>query len=895
MPSRFNTLARACAATGVTCHTRGKRFGRGLLAAVALAATIFATAPAWAQDTGQAHVKIVDSTVIRVLGDGETYTDVLASAPAISGEIDVTFSAGGSGRIREWGAWPSILLSGADLATRVQFPDLGQSESYSLGERPKRVEGDFPFSIPRSAYNDFALQACNEKALRLRQDLGMTNEEIFSQEHQLEVNVVADLTYDFSGLSGAVFLTDPRKEVGHTYIHPVIVCEKTPITPTSDGPTRTKPKVDVANLKVVGNDSNAGACSIGLAATIRTKAPNTEVKFHFESEDGNKSDTKTVVTSGNSFIQKGYTYPLSAGGMKTGQIRMVIEGESTKSGWEDYQVDCGPAANDLQTLLPPKATVLTYAVDKEVVYKGKICPTVITVIGRIDGRGKSSGTITLGADGSQLAETPFSVVGDENKSFTGKHQIVWQGKPATQQNIPLTLRVYGLKPIGNEAATPGGSSLGPLQDSLQRMVSVECRAEYTAASAPTPPVLTLSVRGGEEGLYQGYICPERVVLKGRMRGQDDFDGRAVFVVKQEQALFESQSQVKEFNFAVTENENLTLAFEPLVKWSNVPQNGEAPPKQTMDLAFRVVRNGATVASVERSLEVSCKAVSVPNLAISYDPPKVHSLVVTSGKDEILYQGRICPARVELTGAFTGQGVASGNAMLGANGRFVAQDSYDIEDGVTEIIRGEYALNWVGVQGPFKQDVEFVLRLDNAEGGEVDRMTKIETFACRKPELTRDDANRVDGLASGTLPPPPPTRPVGSLATTQTKPDVVILAPRDRVRNGQIRLSGAKPNQVFELQFLRKTNSGFALHNAPQLPAQMTGAMASFDLNALSGGDWRLRVCPKQSDGFVGPVDCENSDFYLPKRKRQMNHGRFQTQGQEDRNPARLFILPGQGG
>ncbi|WP_422367701.1 hypothetical protein [Pelagibius sp.] len=1021
MPSRFNVLAHAREMASVMRYTPGKRSGRGLLAAAALVVTMFAGNPAMA-DYGSVELAHLDPAEIRVLYHEGEYARVLLSAPAITGELDVDFDAELIGRVKAWHAWISILAEG--LEEKQQFPELGHAVTYPFGERPTRVQGSFPFSIPRAAYEAHVLEACNARAAHLRDTQGQSDEEIFSAEHIIGIRVRGEYTYEMTGPDGAdgkgrglvygIWSDDDGPRVR-------IVCEKSAslVTPP------VVPEVEIANLKVVGNDS-AAACSVSMVATIRTNAPGTEVDFHFESGSGQKSETHTVVTPGNSLHQKAYTYRLSGTGLQTGQVRMVIEGEETKSTWENYEVNC--VANDFATLLPPKATALRFEVEKEVAHKGKVCPAVIAVIGSIEGRGKSSGKIALGADGNQIAEWSFKVTGNETVAFRGKHQISWHGKPATQQDIPLTMFVYGQKPtnngdnenneIGNEAAAPEAPSQAPLQDALQKMVSVSCTDAELASNDPTPPLPTFSPTSVGERMYQGYICPAEIVLDAQILGRDPFEGRAVLIARQQPSLFESQSQVKEYSFSIVKDEELALPFQPEVRWSNVPQIGDAPPKQTMDLSFQIFRAGGVLVSVERPLEVSCKTVNFPT-AINMAPPKVHSLQVIRTTDEILYQGRICPTRVKLIGAFTGQGSASGNAFLGADGGLLTEEPFTIEDGVTDTILGEHTLNWVGVESPFQQDVEYVLRLDNAEGVEVDRETETETFACRNPEPVRGDTDRVDGLSSNATPQPQsynlsiselgskirngyvcptkigmggfvqsgsegfsgsisyfagavlqhsqgvnlgpntgqgqsvehvldwdagafpekdviyafkvenqycievgsevvtkriacekietnrdpavsglssggsnathaPTNEVVGQVALQTAPAFAIQAPKGRVRAGRIQLSGGPANAKYDLRFYRGDERGYRSVRSAQLPRQMTGRTATFNLRALSGSrTWRIEVCPA---GTKDKKACQSSDFQLPRLK---GAGGMKAPA----NPAttKVFVMPGLGG
>ncbi|WP_420348940.1 hypothetical protein [Pelagibius sp.] len=436
-----------------------------------MAAAMAAAGPASA-DFAYAQVTAVNTVTIKVESDGERYTQTVIPSSPIHGEIIAYFNSDGTGTVEQWRAWPSILAEGMD--NKVQLHHLGLSESYRRGDRPSVVKRRFSFKISPSDYKHHTKAACNTLADHMRYEEGRTNEEIFAEDHMIPLAIMGDYTYEMTGLADHPH--PPDLPVVPETSRVQILCAKAPAAdaPTVADPVREKPEVatvTLANLKVVGNDSNTGACSVSLLATLKTEAPHTQARFYFESQGGQKSDLKKLTTPGNAFVQKRYDYPLPGGGTtKTGKIRMVIEGDSVKSDWEDYEVRC---ELPLQTLLPPKAAVLTMAVDEEVSHKGKMCPAVVTVIGRVDGRGKASGKVMLGAAGNQIAEKSFSFEGDEKKLFVGKHQISWQGKPATRQDLPLTMMVQ--------------NALGDTVDTLQKMRRLECRRSAGAGDGAAAP------------------------------------------------------------------------------------------------------------------------------------------------------------------------------------------------------------------------------------------------------------------------------------------------------------------------------------------------------------------------------------------------------------------------
>jgi hypothetical protein len=77
-------------------------------------------------------------------------------------------------------------------------------------------------------------------------------------------------------------------------------------------------------------------------------------------------------------------------------------------------------------------------------------------------------------------------------------------------------------------------------------------------------------------------------------------------------------------------------------------------------------------------------------------------------------------------------------------------------------------------------------------------------------------------------------------------------------------------------------------NAAQLPKQMTGLVASFPLQALSGGrDWRLEVCPLGG----APTACKTSDVRLT-RIGGAGAAAAPSPQSPDQPQGTIFILPG---
>ncbi len=549
-----------------------RRTGRYLAAATALVASLAAAGPALA-DSGYAWVDELDLAFIEVASDGQNYTAVLGSSPAITGRMKLSLDAHKYGKVKSWAFWPSIQ---AGTLQKKQFPEFKYSKSYALGDRPKKVTRDLPFSIPLQAYKAYVEDACNQMASNLRSSLDYTDEDIFAVDRPISVAVRGEVTWEMSGISSDD--PDPVQVTpgpANPMIKPVtIVCLKAPPprVPVANDPVRTKPKVKSVGLEVLGKGSFSGACSLRLTANIESTEPNEALQFRFESDQGHKSDYKSINTGANGVAEQVYEYDLpSSTGMRSGQVRIKFKGLTTSSAWEDYEVQCGAPTNDLQTLLPPKAKVLTLAVEEETFYQGRFCPEVIRVIGRVDGRGKASGKVTLGANGAQILDKPFSFEDDETLLFTNKFQLSWAGKPPSQQNVGLSMVVH--------------NALGDTVDAMQKMKTVECRkpevtdaaggasGELAGAQTPGPDSVNLSLTELGKKVQNGHVCPERVYMGGSVGpAANGFSGSAAF--------FAGGSLKHELDLDLDSNQGYSTSYMHQLDWS-----GAAFPQQPVIYAF----------------------------------------------------------------------------------------------------------------------------------------------------------------------------------------------------------------------------------------------------------------------------------------------------------------------
>ncbi len=404
--------------------------GRSLISACAMALGVAVCDQALA-DWGRAEIYELNPITIEVDSDGKSYTALSGSSPAIKGRMVVRFDAQTFGRVRSWAAWLKIK---SPYVPWQQFKDLGYSKSYPLGDRPKKVARDLPFSIPPQSYKGVAKQACNENASRLRSESGMDDEEIFSADRETFVRLDTAISWDMSGAATEILPVLPTGHVIPTSI--TVVCKKTP----PPAPAITGSAVGVQGYDPV---NAGGKCQIKLNGSIISNVPGVDVTFRYVDGTGKQSELKTVTTNANRSATFKHEYPLSPG-HKTGKVRIVGENFNFTSNWKDYDFECGAEpTNDLLTLLPPKAMLLEVgAMAPEFNYKDHICPVKAKIIGSYKGRGTVSGTAVLAAKGQPKVMKSYSIEDGQTKYIDGEFVLPWktvQGRLRQSVNFEMII------------------------------------------------------------------------------------------------------------------------------------------------------------------------------------------------------------------------------------------------------------------------------------------------------------------------------------------------------------------------------------------------------------------------------------------------------------------------
>ena len=162
--------------------------------AVALSLTLPAAAFA---DTAYSYVYDTNPTVLKVLSNGQDYTKVdLLGNFSIAAKLK--YNTGTAGRIKSWQAYPTI-TNGYGIASQIPNTQFyKQSQSYSIGNRPKKIDKTLGFAIPATAVQSAAVSMCNWKADWLRGQ-GKSDKWIFDRHHEVHFEVELVASVDASG------------------------------------------------------------------------------------------------------------------------------------------------------------------------------------------------------------------------------------------------------------------------------------------------------------------------------------------------------------------------------------------------------------------------------------------------------------------------------------------------------------------------------------------------------------------------------------------------------------------------------------------------------------------------------------------------------------------------
>lgn len=422
---------------------------RALLSATAFSAVFAASGAAFA-DYGEAEIKNFSAPPVVVENNGSTYTGLSSPAVPIRGDLEIVVDAEVSGRVTEWFARPEATLPNGNT---MLFPNSGVSDSYDT-RRPKRVERTHRFTIPKADYATTMAVACNQNAQRL-QSQGWSQDQVFAQDHQVQVFMDGYVTYETTGIQGAPL----PPEVGGERNAVNVTCRR-------EAPVRDVPSV-VSRLEILEEASNTGACTLGLQVEFETASPNQLVRFQFVDDTGRQSNILNSRTRDDGTASFTQDYQLTGGG-RSGQIRIVGVGADFASPWREYDLICGQPGGGLTTALPPKADSVSYQVESETEFRGLYCPEVITVAGIARGRGEASGRALLSVGNRPLQMFEYDIDDTEREVFKASHTLSWDNVQQARQPLRIAMQ------LRNNRDDMGNG--GDLVDEIAQDFSVVCRA-----------------------------------------------------------------------------------------------------------------------------------------------------------------------------------------------------------------------------------------------------------------------------------------------------------------------------------------------------------------------------------------------------------------------------------
>src|SRR3546814_205594 len=185
--------------------------------------------------------------------------------------------------------------------------------------------------------------------------------------------------------------------------------------------------------------TGGGRCELQLTGFLATQQPNLDVTFVYVDDKGQQSDLKKVTTEADGDIGFKHDYPLSDG-IKEVKLRIVGQSHPFTSNWAAFDADCVGPAQDVATVLPPKAESLTFLERDTVMHRGLVCPAQIVVVGTLKGRGKLTGGVALFAAGQPKALAQYNIENDEKFYIKGEHSLSW-GPTQAQQTVIFAMNV----------------------------------------------------------------------------------------------------------------------------------------------------------------------------------------------------------------------------------------------------------------------------------------------------------------------------------------------------------------------------------------------------------------------------------------------------------------------
>lgn len=391
-------------------------------------------------DSVNAVVTQITPRHIEVVGNGEEYTLINPSplSPSLSPTIDIKVSSG-SGWIKSWQTWLMIKSSFA----QIEFKDHKVSKSYPWYDRPKNVHKVLnDISIPESEYAPFFVQQCNQLISRLKNNLGLSNQQIFSQDRTLEFYATAKADADFT-IGFPEFDSTGHSESGAKI---TLTCKKWqgPLIPTSDqSPLVAEETVYVvtdSSLSLLPQSTLGGACNVTLSGVIKTLKPNAPVRFKYRHQDGHTGIVKDsqvyeVSTDHTKTAMFSHQFDIKNldGQDEHGTIQIIGVSPEFNTKKKLYELSCStPSASGITTDLGPQAEI-AYLIQERAMVGNQSCPVKVRLIGTVKTRGARQGKAIF-VGNAYLSQTfNFDLGKNAQQQFIADRTINWDLDTGTPQ------------------------------------------------------------------------------------------------------------------------------------------------------------------------------------------------------------------------------------------------------------------------------------------------------------------------------------------------------------------------------------------------------------------------------------------------------------------------------
>lgn len=396
-----------------------------------------------------------------------------------------------SSRIKNWKVSLSMRT---EESLWVDHPESEVSKQYTWLQNIASVNLTVPLSLPGLTFTTYAKNRCNDMAEQLRQS-GVKNSAIFNINRVIQIGFDMHSHYSIygNGLTQADYPPESWNELAKINV----TCGK------SAGPqVNAAPDLAPAEPVVLGSWLSMqevslpnGYCRMTLNGTFKASEPGMEIEFHYEDDNGVKSNTYAATANalGTGAFSHEYGAPYNADGPVSGWVKIVGDSHEFSSAPWNYELNCArPAPTKFKVENPPSIKVDYVKLENYVVMPDKrYCPTKAIVYGvvstngspfsgnaslqvKIDGQNKYSGAqeLNIGANGNW----PVIHAVDLDWSSQGSESATYASNTATG---PTSKTIFGKLILYN-------SEMAPIQPAMAfSPLNIGCTMEFASVQSNT--------------------------------------------------------------------------------------------------------------------------------------------------------------------------------------------------------------------------------------------------------------------------------------------------------------------------------------------------------------------------------------------------------------------------